>query len=210
MISFQFFFTFLFCFDFSVYLSFHFCFHFIIVFNENGENTLCCVGVRHHSSTLSNEAERTETCQEFLFGKCVQYNRRQSRTVSGNTVAARVLGKFHKSWGRISARAGRKPAKIAMQNPGSAVEFGRKTGSAPECEDLKATLPTIRHGIRFHHKYDGDFFQESWLEYEYVYNFTDIQMSATNLYPSAPLEPVTTIEFILEEKKVTSRVSKTF
>ena len=169
-------------------------FVFQILFNQNGENTFCCVGVRHQSSTLSNEGERTKTCQEFLFGKCFQCNRRQSMTVNGNTVAARVLGKFHKSWGRLSARAGRKLSKIAMQNPGRAVEFGRKTGSAPECEDLKATLPTITDGIGFHHKYGGDFFYENWLEYEYVNNFTDIQMSATNLYPSAPLEPVKTIE----------------
>ena len=152
MICFHFFFSFFFSFQF-----FQFIFLFISVFffwllsNKNDENTFCCVGVRHQSSTLSNEGERTETCRELLFGKWVQSNRRQSMTVSGNSVALEVLGNFHKSLGRLSAWAGRKVAVIVLQNLGRALKIGWKTGSVRECKDLEAALPTIGDVIRVYH-----------------------------------------------------------
>ena len=76
-------------------------FKFYILSYQKFETNSYCVGVRHHSSTLFNEGDETKTCQEFLFGKCVQCNERQSLTVSNNTVAAEGLGNFFKTIGKV-------------------------------------------------------------------------------------------------------------
>ena len=59
---------------------------------QNFEGDSYCVGGRHRSDTTNIYGKITSKCSKVLIGYCSIYNRRNSMTVSDNTVQAEGLG----------------------------------------------------------------------------------------------------------------------
>ena len=75
------------------------------------------MGRRHHSSAIKIEVDMFRTGQKFLFGKCVQCNRKKPRTVSDNTTQARGIRYFFHNSRIPSAEADKKLPTNVMKNP---------------------------------------------------------------------------------------------
>ena len=71
--------------------------------------------------------------------------------LNDNTIQAEGLGKFPKTLGRNSAKAGQKLAADVMKNPGRALEIGAKIGSAAVSKNTKPALSTIPDVTKFNH-----------------------------------------------------------
>ena len=72
------------------------------------ENDSYCVGGRHRSATKTIYGSITSQGIKVLIGCCSICNRKNSMTVSDNTIKAEDLGEFFKNLGKVSSRAGKK------------------------------------------------------------------------------------------------------
>ena len=71
-------------------------------------------------------------------------------TVSDNTIQAEGLCCFFKSLGRISAKAGKKIATIALKNPGRFLEIGANVATAASSRNVEAASSTLPEVINFY------------------------------------------------------------
>ena len=72
------------------------------------ENNSYCVGGRHRSATTNIYCNLTIKGSKLLLGYCSICNRKESMTVSDNTIKAERLSSFFKNLGKISAKAGKR------------------------------------------------------------------------------------------------------
>ena len=87
-----------------------------------------------------------------LFSIC---NRKESITVTDNTIQAERLVSFFKNLGKISAKAVKKLANNALKNPGRFLEICANVATAPASRNLKATLSTLLEVNNFYHTGNG-------------------------------------------------------
>ena len=85
---------------------------------------------RHVSATKNIYGSIASKGNQVLIGYCSICNRKQSMTVSDNTIKAEGLGSFFKNLGKISAKAGKKIANNALKNPASFHEIGAYVATA--------------------------------------------------------------------------------
>ena len=77
-------------------------------FQKKFQSDSNCIGGRHRSATKNIYGDITSKVSKVLIGYCSICNRKESTTVSDNTIQAEGLGSFFKNLGRISAKAGKK------------------------------------------------------------------------------------------------------
>ena len=80
------------------------------------ENDSYCVGGRHRSRTLKIYGDITIKGSKVLIGYCSICNRKQSMTVSDNTIKAEGLGDFFKNLGKRGINVSKKMAKNVLSN----------------------------------------------------------------------------------------------
>ena len=115
-----------------------------------------CVGGKHYSGRKNIAGEitfnkKTGRDIKLLVGKCVICAEKKSMFVSDNTIKAEGLGSFFKNLGKISAKAGKKLATIALRNLARLLESGANVVTAAASRNLKATLSTLPEVINFYH-----------------------------------------------------------
>ena len=93
----------------------------------------------------------TKEGSKILFGCCANCNRKNSMTVSDNTIKAEALGSFFKNLRKISAKAGKTIATNALNNPARFLEIGANTATAAASRNPKAALSTLPEVIIFYH-----------------------------------------------------------
>ena len=76
-------------------------------------------------------------------------------TVSDNTIKTEGLGSFFKSFGKISAKAGKKLATNALKNPARFLEIGANVATAAASRNPEAALSTLPEVINFYHTGKG-------------------------------------------------------
>ena len=119
-----------------------------------------CVGGRHKSGTKDIVGDITinkKTGKEvkLLVGKCVICNRKKTMIVSDNTIQAEGLGDFFKNLGKVSSKAAKKLAKIALKNPSRFLEIGANVATAAVSKNPKAALSALPEVINFYHTGKG-------------------------------------------------------
>ena len=114
-----------------------------------------CVGGRHRSATVKIYGDITSKGSKVLIGYCSVCNRKQSMTVSDNTIKAEGLGSFFKNLGKISAKAGKKLATNVLKNPGRVLEITSNIATAAATKSPKAALSTLPEVINFYHTGKG-------------------------------------------------------
>ena len=114
-----------------------------------------CVGGRHKSATVKIYGDITSKGSKVLIGFCSICNRKKSMTVSDNTIKAEGLGSFFKNLGKISAKAGKKLATNALNNPARFLEIGANVATAAASRNPKAALSTLPEVINFYHTGKG-------------------------------------------------------
>ena len=65
---------------------------------------------------------------------------------------------FSKSWGKNSAKAGRKLSIIVIKNPGRALEITSNIATAAASKSSKAALSSLPEVINFYHTGKGLYF----------------------------------------------------
>ena len=119
------------------------------------ENDSFCVGGRHRSATTKIYGDITSKGSKVPIGYCSICNRKNSMTVSDNTIKVECLGSFFKNLGKISAKAGKKIATNALKNPARFLEIGANVATADASRNRKAALSTLPEVINFHHTGEG-------------------------------------------------------
>ena len=114
-----------------------------------------CVGGRHRSATIKIYGDITSKGSKVLIGYCSILNRKESMTVSDNTIKAEGLGSFFKNLGKISAKAGKKLATNVLKKPGRALEITSNIATAAATKSPKAALSTLPEVINFYHTGKG-------------------------------------------------------
>ena len=71
--------------------------------------------------------------------------------LSDNTIQGGSLGSFFKKLGKMSAKAGKKIAKIVLKNPGRALEFTSNIATAAATKSPKSALSSLPDVIIFYH-----------------------------------------------------------
>ena len=110
-----------------------------------------CVGGRHRSSTVKIYGDITSQGSKVLFGYCSICNRKKSMTVSDNTIKAEGLGSFFKTFGKISAKTGKKSATNELKNPAWLLEIGANVATAAASRNTKAAWSTLPEVNNFYH-----------------------------------------------------------
>ena len=75
---------------------------------QNFKSDSFCVGGRHRSATTKLFGDITSKCSKVLFGYCSIYSRKNSLTVSDNTIEAEGLVVFSKNWEIVLVKLARK------------------------------------------------------------------------------------------------------
>ena len=75
--------------------------------------------------------------------------------VSDNTIQAEGLGDFFKILGKVSTKAAKKLARIALKNLSQFLEIGAKVATAAVSRTPKAALSTFPEVIKFYHTSKG-------------------------------------------------------
>ena len=96
-------------------------------------------------------------------------------TVSDNTIQAEGIGSFFENSGKISAKAGKKLATIALAKPGGALEITSNIATAAATKSLQASSSSLPEVIIFYHRakvlYLGKFLQ--FILYKWKIKLTD-------------------------------------
>ena len=114
-----------------------------------------CVGGRHRSATKNIYGDVTSKGSKVLIGYCSICNRKNSTTVSDDTIKAEGLSSFFKNLGKISAKTGKKLATTVLKNPAPALESGANVATAAASRNPKAALSTLPEVIKFYHEGRG-------------------------------------------------------
>ena len=107
-----------------------------------------CVGGRHRSATKNICEDITSKGTKILIDYCSIYDRKESITVSGNTIQAERISEFSKTWVK-KTQCSKKLAKIVLKNPGSALDITANIATAAASRNLKAALLTLPELINF-------------------------------------------------------------
>ena len=121
-----------------------------MTFNKFETNSYC-VGGRHISATKIIYGSITSKGEEVLIGYCSICKRKNSMTVSDNTIKGEGLGSFFRNLGKISAKAGKKLATNALKNPARFLEIGANVATAEVSRSPKAALSTLPEVFNFFH-----------------------------------------------------------
>ena len=119
-----------------------------------------CVGGRHRSATKYIVGDKTINKKsgkevKLLVGKCVMCDRKKTMIVSDNTIQAERLGDFFKNLGKVSSKAAKKLAKIALKNPSRFLEIGANVATVAVSKNRKAASSTLPEVINFYHTGKG-------------------------------------------------------
>ena len=125
-----------------------------MIFNKY-KNDSYWVGGRNRSATLKFYGDLTNKGSKVLIGFCSICIRKQSMTVSDNTIKAEGLGSLFKNLRRISAKASRKLLTNVFKKPSRALEIGANVATAASSRSPQAALSTIPEVMNFYHKGRG-------------------------------------------------------
>ena len=107
-----------------------------------------CVGGQHHSSTSNITGDIT--INKYKSYRCSICNRKKSMVVSDNTIQAEGLGDFFKNLGKVSSKAAKKFARIALKNPSRFLEIGANVAAVTASRHPKAALSAIPEVFNFY------------------------------------------------------------
>ena len=119
------------------------------------KNDSYCVGGKHRSLIVKIYGDITSKGSKILFGYCSVCNKKQSMTVSDNTIKAEGLGDFFRNLGKVSSKAAKKLATNALINQTTFLEFGANVATAAASRNPKASLSTLPEVINFYHTGKG-------------------------------------------------------
>ena len=99
--------------------------------SQKFEKDSCCVGGKHRSGTKNITGEitvnkKTGTEIKLLVGRCMVCNRKNTMTVSDNTIQAEGLGDFFRNLGKKWLNASKKMAKKRIKQPRASLRFNNK------------------------------------------------------------------------------------
>ena len=114
-----------------------------------------CVGGRHRSATLKIYGDVTSKGSKVLIGYCSICNRKNSMTVSDDTIKAEGLGDFFKNQGKKGLNVSKKMAKNVLSNPGRALDLTAKIATAAVSKNFKQSLSTLPELITFYNTGKG-------------------------------------------------------
>ena len=114
-----------------------------------------CVGGRHKSSAVKIYGDITSKGSKVLIGFCSKCQRKNSMTVSDNTIEAEGLSDFFKNLGKSSVKVGKKLAKNALKNPSRALDITANIASAAASRSPKNVISTLPEVINFYHTGKG-------------------------------------------------------
>ena len=119
------------------------------------ESDSYCVGGRYRCRTVNVHGDITSKGSEVLIGYCSICNRKNSKTISDNTIKTEGLGSFFKSLGKISAKGGKKLATNTLKNPARFLEIGANVATAGSNGNSEAAVSTLPEVINFYHTGKG-------------------------------------------------------
>ena len=93
----------------------------------------------------------TSKISKILTGHCLICNRKQSLTVSDNTIPTKSLGDFFRNLGKKGLSVSKRMAKNIIRNPGRAFEIGANVGTAFASRSPKMTLSSPPEQMNFYH-----------------------------------------------------------
>ena len=105
-----------------------------------------CVGGRHRSATKNIHGDITNitsTASKVLIDFCSICNRKNSMTVSDNTIPAEGLCEFFKNPGKKGISVSKKMAKNVLSNPGRALDLTANIATAAVSRNVTKTLPQL-------------------------------------------------------------------
>ena len=110
-----------------------------------------CVGGRHRSGTVKIYGDITSKGSRVLIGFCSKCQRKNSMTVSDNTIEAEGLSDFFKDLGKSSVEVGKKLAKNVLKSPSRALHITTNIASAAASRSPRNVSPTLPEVINFYY-----------------------------------------------------------
>ena len=114
-----------------------------------------CIGGRHRSAKKNIYGSITSKSSKVLIGNCSICNRKNSMTVSDDTIKAEGLGDFFKNLGKKGLNVSNKMVRNVLSNPVRALDLTAKIATEAASRSSKQALSTLPELISFYNTVKG-------------------------------------------------------